>query len=107
MALMSCPECSREVSSAAVSCPQCGHPILQQMDVSPRSSTAEWNPGIAAVLSLLIPGAGQIYRGEIGSGLIWLVCTVIGYMLFVIPGLFLHAGCIFDAARKERVRAGA
>ena len=27
MALLSCPECSREVSSAAVTCPQCGYPI--------------------------------------------------------------------------------
>lgn len=27
MALIKCPECSREVSSAAAACPQCGHPI--------------------------------------------------------------------------------
>lgn len=29
MALMNCPECGREVSSAAASCPNCGHPITR------------------------------------------------------------------------------
>lgn len=27
MALIKCPECGKEVSSAATSCPNCGHPI--------------------------------------------------------------------------------
>jgi hypothetical protein len=26
MALISCPECGRQISSAAEACPQCGHP---------------------------------------------------------------------------------
>jgi hypothetical protein len=28
MALIKCPECSNEVSSAAAACPKCGHPII-------------------------------------------------------------------------------
>jgi TM2 domain-containing membrane protein YozV len=31
-----------------------------------------WNPGIAAVLSFFFPGVGQIYRGKILRGLIWM-----------------------------------
>jgi uncharacterized membrane protein YvbJ len=27
MALLNCPECSREVSSSATTCPQCGFPV--------------------------------------------------------------------------------
>ena len=27
MALITCPECGAEVSSAAAACPKCGHPI--------------------------------------------------------------------------------
>ncbi len=27
MALMPCPECKREISTAAVSCPSCGYPL--------------------------------------------------------------------------------
>lgn len=30
MALIKCPECSREVSSMATSCPQCGYPISKK-----------------------------------------------------------------------------
>lgn len=30
MALIKCPECSREVSSMAASCPQCGYPISKK-----------------------------------------------------------------------------
>ena len=54
--------------------------------------------GVAALLSLLIPGAGQMVQGRIGSGIGWLVGTFFGYLLFVLPGLILHIICIVDAA---------
>lgn len=57
----------------------------------------QWNPGIAAVLSLVIPGAGQIYRGKIGRGLLWLMFVLMGYALFIVPGLILHIVCIIAA----------
>ena len=42
------------------------------------------NPaGIAAVLSLLIPGLGQFYNGQIIWGIIWLIIT---------PGLWIGSG---------------
>ena len=41
------------------------------------------NPGTAAVLSLLIPGVGQIYNGKFLRGLFWLIIT---------PGLWLGSG---------------
>lgn len=53
--------------------------------------------GGAAVLSLFVPGAGQMYKGRVGTGLIWLICTVIGYVMLIIPGLILHLICIFNA----------
>ena len=40
-------------------------------------------PGIAAVLSLLIPGVGQVYNGRMLWGLLWLVIT---------PGLWIGSG---------------
>lgn len=39
--------------------------------------------GIAAVLSFLIPGLGQIYNGDILRGLFWLIIT---------PGFWLGTG---------------
>jgi TM2 domain-containing membrane protein YozV len=41
------------------------------------------NPGLAAVLSLLIPGVGQIYNGDFLRGIFWLIVT---------PGLWLGTG---------------
>jgi TM2 domain-containing membrane protein YozV len=51
----------------------------------------------AALLSLLIPGAGQIYKGRTWMGLLWLVLTVGGYLTVLIPGMFLHFLCVFQA----------
>ncbi|HEY0153231.1 MAG TPA: hypothetical protein VGB92_14595 [Longimicrobium sp.] len=41
------------------------------------------NPGIAALLSFLIPGIGQIYNGKFLRGLFWLIVT---------PGMWLGTG---------------
>lgn len=41
------------------------------------------NPGLAAVLSLIIPGVGQLYNGRILAGILWLIIT---------PGLWIGSG---------------
>lgn len=41
------------------------------------------HPGTAAVLSLLIPGVGQIYNGDFLRGIFWLIVT---------PGFWLGTG---------------
>ena len=46
---------------------------------------------MAAVLKLLIPGLGQIYKGKIGLGIVLLLVTVLGYALYILPGLLIHA----------------
>jgi TM2 domain-containing membrane protein YozV len=38
------------------------------------------NPGIAAVLSFILPGLGQFYNGKFLRGIFWLIVT---------PGLWL------------------
>ena len=44
------------------------------------------DPGYAAVLSLLIPGVGQIYAGRFFWGIFWLIVT---------PGLWIGTGGCF------------
>jgi TM2 domain-containing membrane protein YozV len=68
---------------------------------TPTETARKWSPGIAAVLSLVIPGAGQMYKGNVGGGLLWLVVVIAGYMAFVIPGLVLHLICIVTAASGD------
>ena len=105
MALVKCPECGREVSDAAASCPGCGHPIAQQPTLQPILQPAQkWSPGVAAVLSLIIPGAGQMYKGSVGGGLLWLLFVVIGYAMMVVPGLILHLICIVNAASGDSTK---
>jgi TM2 domain-containing membrane protein YozV len=41
------------------------------------------DPGLAAFLSLLIPGVGQLYNGKILRGIFWLVVT---------PGFWIGTG---------------
>ena len=91
MALTQCPSCSKEVSTEAFFCPHCGHPFKTP------PPERKWSPGVAAVLSLVIPGAGQIYKGQILRGLVWLFVVVLGYFLFIIPGVILHIVCIVGA----------
>jgi TM2 domain-containing membrane protein YozV len=42
--------------------------------------------GLAGVLSLVVPGVGQIYNGEFWRGIFWLVVT---------PGFWLGTGGMF------------
>jgi TM2 domain-containing membrane protein YozV len=55
------------------------------------------NPGLAAVLSLFLPGAGQLYAGRIVGALLWFMVVTAGYYM-ILPGLILHLFCIVSAA---------
>jgi len=57
----------------------------------------EANPGLAAVLSLFIPGAGQLYAGRFVAALMWFLVVTAGYYL-ILPGLIFHLFCIVSAA---------
>jgi hypothetical protein len=105
MALMYCRECGQLVSGEAPSCPHCGVPnptgAASPRYIHPAQTAPTHSAGLAAVLSLIIPGAGQMYRGRVGAGLLWLVFVVIGYSLFIVPGFVLHVICIFNAASSS------
>ncbi len=104
MALIKCPECAKEVSSVAIACPSCGHPImLPPPAASPPIAVAapKWNPGIAALLSLVIPGAGQMYKGQVVNGLLFLLITAVGYAMLIVPGVIMHLFCIVNAASGD------
>jgi len=60
------------------------------------------NPGIAAVLSFLIVGLGQVYNGEIGKGIVLIIVyfialgtILIGIGFFLVPVLWLYG--VLDA----------
>ncbi len=64
------------------------------------------SPGIAAVLSVLIPGLGQVYAGRVIAGGIWFLATALGYSAVLVPGFLIHAFCVFSAYRSAKVWNG-
>jgi TM2 domain-containing membrane protein YozV len=69
------------------------------------TATNYHNPGTAALLSLLIPGIGQIYNGDFLRGIFWLIVT---------PGLWIGSGgflgwichliAAYTAHRRARIK---
>ncbi len=65
-------------------------------------------PLLAGILSLLIPGLGQIYNGRIIIGIIWLVLTGVSWI--GTAGLFgwvihlIAAWCAYSYAKDYPVR---
>lgn len=57
----------------------------------------EASPVLAAVLSFLVPGAGQLYTGNVLTAILWFALVGAGYFL-ILPGIFLHLICIATAA---------
>ena len=58
------------------------------------------SPGISAVLSVLIPGLGQVYCGRLLAGGLWFLGTALAYSAVLIPGFLVHALCIWSAYRS-------
>jgi TM2 domain-containing membrane protein YozV len=64
-------------------------------------------PGVAAVLSLVVPGVGQIYNGDFIRGIFWLLVT---------PGFWIgsggtlgwvcHLGSSYTAYRRGEAAGG-
>ncbi len=60
-----------------------------------------WNRFVAGLLSLLIPGQGQLYKSQLFNAIVWFVVTAIGYAAFVFPGILLHIICIIGALKGD------
>lgn len=95
-----CPSCLGLIHPDAKKCKHCGksfEPPQERISQTATKIQRVWHPGIAAVLSFFFPGVGQIYKGQIVAGLIWLLIVPVGYMLLIIPGVILHICCIGGA----------
>ena len=59
-------------------------------------------PGVAAVLSVFLPGLGQVYAGRLLAGALWFLGTAFAYWAIVVPGFLAHAVCIWSAYQSAR-----
>lgn len=103
-----CQHCGAVIAAVAEICPNCGVRVMEQ----PRVTGPLKNPGIAAVLSFLFTGLGQIYNGQMRKGLafivigfvcLFLVVLLIGFLLY--PLFWIYN--IYDAYTSAKgINAG-
>ena len=102
-----CPYCDETILADAIKCRYCKE-ILDDDIRASRSKPGyeryiedrketKWSPGTAGILSFLIPGVGQIYKRHVGVGMLWLIFVLLAYKMFLIVGVLVHIGCIYDA----------
>ncbi|KQR50267.1 zinc ribbon domain-containing protein [Acidovorax sp. Leaf160] len=82
MALIRCPECSREVSSHAPACPGCGYPIQAGTAQSPRPGAGPHAPQPA----WQSPGVWGRIATVLGA---WMIVPWIARLIFAVGALVL------------------
>ncbi len=112
-----CPSCTSAISVPMYHCPYCGMFMdVHQLQVIlkdafeesrdrmfPRLSTRASgikNPSLAILLSILLPGSGQIYLGYVSRGIIILISTL--FLLIFTIGLALWILNILDVLLLAR-----
>jgi membrane protein YdbS with pleckstrin-like domain len=55
MALIDCPECGKQVSTAAVACPQCGYPVAARLGEQQGTPGSAPGSGTASILAEIHP----------------------------------------------------
>ena len=109
-----CAKCGHEIDAGLKFCPECGTPTS---GVSQPSHTQvvvkyEKSAGLAAVLSFLLVGLGQVYLGLTKKGIILFILAVISVFLWVIIvgfilGLLVWGYSIYDAYNSaEKINRG-
>ena len=59
-------------------------------------------PGVAAVLSVIVPGLGQLYAGRLLAAALWFLGTGFAYWAVLLPGFLVHAVCIWSAYHSAK-----
>ena len=93
-----CAQCGSPVVVAdAEFCKNCGAPL------SWFSRDISWRPLIALILSV-VPGLGQLYKGQPGRGLMWFIFVLV-FLAYATPiGMLLWLVCAGNAALAGAVR---
>lgn len=104
---MFCNQCGNEVPESSRFCGACGASLAMErgsnltsnVQSSSRSGHVSIaaqppkfykNPSLATILSFFWAGLGQIYNGEVGKGIFFIIAAGIsGLLMFVVIGFFI------------------
>ena len=75
--------------------------LFKRTTTSGQRSGVGWSRGKAFLLSLALPGFGQLYGGKTIPAMIWLPAVVLGYLASPSLGLAAHGVCVFDATESH------
>jgi TM2 domain-containing membrane protein YozV/RNA polymerase subunit RPABC4/transcription elongation factor Spt4 len=114
-----CNTCGAQIALQAEFCPKCGSRIspqqaivqLQPPSQFPTQPVQRKNEGIAAVLSFLFTGLGQIYNGQIAKGILFVVVGIVfAGLIFVLIGILYPIFWIYNIydaySTAKKINAG-
>ncbi len=95
MALIQCPDCTKEVSDIAPFCVHCGKP-------SPENRIYPKSKMVAAMLALFLGGIGahKFYLNKPVQGFVWLVLTIVTSGFWLIVPLLEGLDYLFRSDRR-------
>lgn len=111
MGIVYCANCEGKCSDQILQCPHCGHPLGEitppKIIYNTGFAALEREPSIfiAFILSIFIPGLGQMYKGYPLTGIAWFIITIAGYAALVTPGAVLHLVCVMGTLCDESAAA--
>ena len=114
-----CTNCGKAVEETDSFCQNCGkstkakESFTSKMETEAEKFMANKDPFIAAILSFIIPGLGQLYNGDFKKSLIfqaayiisWILGSMIPFFLIIPLGVLIIS--IYDAhTEAEKMRNG-
>ncbi len=94
-----CPFCDEVIQIRALKCKHCGEIVDDELRRK-RSHVRRRQTffPLAAFLSWVFPGLGQLCKGQVLRGFVWWFAVGLGLCCFFAPGVVIWVLCIFDAA---------
>lgn len=101
---MYCSNCGKQVADTDRFCPSCGSRILSVDSIQgqayhpPIAAMPLKDTALALILSLIIPGIGQVYCGKVARGITILIVSIL-----LVPILYLGYAILFVETESDMV----
>lgn len=97
---MYCSNCGKQVADTDRFCPSCGSRILSVDSAQgyrpPIATMPLKDTALALILSLIIPGIGQVYCGKVARGITILIVSIL-----LVPILYLGYAILFVETESD------